>query len=127
MDSKVSDLREQLRETFSTAASSLKAAQSPGDVETQMAAFLHLAKANPDQRSFVFGLLTQSLVEPECPWEFIQFVVHGLRWEEIKRFVREARQREVDDLRARAIWDHLLSAFDDNWEDAEFYREYASR
>jgi len=113
-----------LEKLFCKASTALSMAASPGDVEPEMAEFLHLVRAHPEARTFVVELFKRSLGKPGGPWEFIQFCLHGLRWPEMYEFLQAARAKDINNMRARPVWEHLLSAFDDDWEDAEFYKEY---
>lgn len=116
-----------LKRLFDIASVKLTGVQSPAEAETQMADFLRAVRASPEQREFVIGLFEAALQGPSSPWEFIQFCLHSLRWPEMYNFIKVSKERDIDNLRARSIWEHLLSAFDDDWEDAEFYREFRTR
>jgi hypothetical protein len=115
--------QQQARELFAKAAAALAAVTSPSEAEPQMSRFLQYAKAHPERRAFIIELFTGSLASRECPWEFIQFCLHGLRWPEM-RALFEQRKAEAADVDERAFWMRMLDAFDDDWEDAEFYQEF---
>ncbi len=115
-----------LKRLYDEASATLGLVDSPGEAEPEMAKFLHAVNAHPEERPFVSEMFKQSLTQPGAPWEFVQFCLHGLRWPEVQEFLQASRSRDIDNLRARPIWEHLLDAFKDDWEDAEFYKEYAT-
>src|SRR4051812_17613415 len=109
-----------LRTLFSGASDKLDKALCPPDVEQEMAEFLHAALDHPEEREFAANLL----MAPGSPWEFVQFCIHGLRWPELREFVSASLRKDQDNPRAWGIWQELLEAFEDDWEDAAWYREY---
>jgi hypothetical protein len=107
------------------ACAKLDEVHSPCDAEPHFARFLYAVRESPEERPFVIGLFKQSLGPDEpWPWEFLQFCFHSLRWPELHQLVHAGLSRDRDNLRARSVWAHLLAAFDDDWEDAEFFREF---
>jgi hypothetical protein len=90
-----------------------------------MAAFTREVQFYPEARAFVGSILKDELNKPGSAWEFLQFCFHVLRWPEMRAFVREGLERDMNNLRARAVWSHVLESFDDDWDDAEFYKEFS--
>ncbi|HEY8749539.1 MAG TPA: hypothetical protein VIM11_16265 [Tepidisphaeraceae bacterium] len=123
----LNEVRRMLQELYKVASAKLHAAVSLTEAEPAMAEFLHFAKAYPEERSFVIKLFIDSLATRACPWEFVQFCVYDLRWPEMRDFVQTERAKDIHDPRARQIWEKLLEAFQESWEDAEFYQEYKNR
>jgi hypothetical protein len=100
----------------------------PFDAEAEMVQFLNTVRAHPQERGFVFELFKRSLADRSRPsdWEFIQFCLHALRWEEMREYLADLLTKAVaqNDWRGVPIWNHLLEAFSDDWDDAEFYKEF---
>jgi len=89
---------------------------------------LELIEANPDNRpDFVEAFIQGFQNASKCDEALIEFCMHSLRWPEAKdRF--EVLSREAI---AREDWNsvnplqHILDAFEDDWEDAtDFYAGY---
>jgi len=90
-----------------------------------MSAFLDAVLAHPEERVFVIELFHDELTaKKRCTWEFQQFYIHGLRWPEMRALVEAEWNRHRDDFRVLPILQHLREAFDDKWEDAEFYSRF---
>ncbi len=110
---------------FNEANSKINNVLSPGEAEPEMINFLHFVRDHPEERSFTVELFKRSLTVTGASWEFLQFCFHGLRWPEMQEFVKAGLQENRFDMRARAVWSHLLESFDNDWEDAEFYQEFS--
>jgi hypothetical protein len=56
-------------------------------------------------------------------WEIIMLCMHLLRWPEIRDWSEKRRSECIaaNDWRGEPVFGAILAAFDDNWEDAEFY------
>ena len=54
------------------------------------------------------------------PWEIVSYLIHDLRWNELKpRFLQaHADAIKANDWRAEPVARNLLEAFDDEWADA---------
>jgi hypothetical protein len=113
---------------YDTASKKVAIADSACNVEHEMADFLHTVQAHPEERAFVVGLFKRFLADESRPsdWEFIQFCLHALRWEEMRAFVRElqTKARSANDWTELRILGHLLAAFGDDWDEAEMFREF---
>jgi hypothetical protein len=53
-------------------------------------------------------------------------VARALRWEEMREYLADLLTKAVarNDWRGVSIWNHLLDAFSDDWDDAAFYKEF---
>jgi hypothetical protein len=114
---------------YDIASKKVASAGEPLPAEAEMVEFLRTVRAHPQERAFVFELFKRSLTDRSRPsnWEFIQFCIHALRWEEMREFLTDlvAKAVKANDWRGLRIWNHLLDAFSDGWDDAELYKEFS--
>jgi hypothetical protein len=115
-----------LRQLFDKAAVKVSKVDSLTDAEPEMVSFLRYVQEHPEQHQLIVRMFTDALLSREGPWEIVQFCLHALRWPEMREFVESQRLKSLNEFGARAsrVWDHLLKAFDDDWEDADNYQEY---
>jgi hypothetical protein len=89
---------------------------------------LDLIERNPDKRSQFADAFFQLFIGPSRYEEaLIEFCMHVLRWPEVKtRFEALSREAiEKEDWNNINPLQHILEAFEDDWEDAsDFYVEY---
>jgi hypothetical protein len=121
----MTELQSKLVRLFEQAKAKLVEVLSPGEAEPEMAAFVGEVQRHPEAREFVVGLFMTELSRPGSAWEFLQFCFHVLRWPEMREFVLAGLEKDMKNLRARAVWSHVLESFDDDWSDAEFYHEFS--
>lgn len=97
------------------------------DVESAGLAIIDLVAAHPELRAEFVQLFVRVL--HERPWELLVFCMHSLRWPEVREIVQRDRDREVARVGARTsrVFDHVLAAFKDDWEDIDMFPHYASR
>lgn len=104
--------------------------------EPALFSVIALLKECPDLKEDFISMVVDafSMHDPETarggglPVELIELVAHELRWPEI----RNAAEKRISDKfmgdKSRAIGDvsvRVINAFDDEWEDREFYNQYA--
>lgn len=63
------------------------------------------------------------------PWEIVSYLIHALRWNELKpRFLQShADAIKAQDWRAEPVARHLLEAFEDEWADAILWDEFRQK
>lgn len=112
-----------LQQLWNEAVAALTSAVSLTEAEPEMLRLLQCIKAHPEQRLFVVRLFVESLSDRGCPWEMVQFCMYDLRWSEVRAYV-EGKRLEARDIDEASFWLKMLKAFDDDWEDAEFFQAY---
>src|SRR5437867_1916131 len=99
MQVKGDDIQALLRQLFDLAAAKSIAVICSLDAEPEMASFLHVVKAHPDQRAFVVQLFVESFSDSFymrwAPTDLIMFCMHDLRWGEIRDFVMAKRMEDI--------------------------------
>lgn len=60
---------------------------------------------------------------PPSAEEIVQYCMHELRWPVIREHVERCLGRERDITRHR-VYERILEAFDDDWNEREFYARY---
>lgn len=101
------------------------------ELEPLYVELLDFLKLHSSERPLLSRLLVDDLEarrdrgrrEPRLPIHAVAYCMHVLRWEEI----REAAKRENDEfysLRMGTAMYPIIDAFDDDWEDREFYRRF---
>lgn len=101
-----------------------EAAVSLADCEEMFVRLLESLKDtdHPKLRNKVVGALS----DQSLPWEAIQFCMRELRWVEVEKAAKELRAN-TDDFRIKRIMNHILSVYEENWEDGKMYRYYAQQ
>ena len=117
------DQTRKMEQLFHIASNKLSQAVSLNEAEPEMVTLLREIKSNQGLRPFVVEMFKKSLSAPHCPWELIQFCMHDLRWPEMREWIEERRlaAKSIDDA---TYWRKLTDAFEDDWEDAEFYSTF---
>jgi hypothetical protein len=124
------EVQQRLRELFDAAAAKSLAVMNQDDAEPEMVRFLRMVRAHPEERAFVMKQFTDTFSESfymrREPWEFLQFCMHDLRWPEMREFIREKRDQDVQKRGSRSsgVWNDILAAFEDNWDGAKLFREF---
>ena len=120
---------ERFRELQASAEAAISRPDSVGcpDVEPAGLAIIDLVAIHPELREeFVQHFLR---ILHKGPWELLAFCMHSLRWPEVREIIQKERGREVARLGARTspLFDHVLAAFNDDWEDVDMFPYYAPR
>ena len=67
---------------------------------------------------------SRELKQKLLPSTVIAYCMHELRWPEIYQFA-ESENREFYSQRMSTLMTDIMAAYDDNWEDKEFYKRFA--
>ena len=126
MDPKMNKAQKNLINLYQNAEREISSVLSPSEAETRIVEFLQEVHAHPEEKIFLLSLFTDEIQKTHVPWELLQFCFHELRWSEILTVLKQKRLSEIGDPRARPIWDHLIDAFDDNWEDRTHFKSFRS-
>lgn len=117
------------RELQASAEAAISRPDSVGcaDVEPAGLAILDLVAAYPELREEFIQLFVNVL--SDGPWEMLAFCMHTLRWPEVRAIIQQKRDREIATISARTspVFDHVLDAFNDAWEDVDMFPYFASR
>ena len=121
------DALEQFHAIAKSATDRLAETSNAPDLIPYGTAMLELIGKHPEQRPAFVRAFVRGIQNPEefDPW-LIQFCMHALRWPELKKEFNAMSREAV----ARNDWNliqplgHVLDAFEDNWEDRDFYAEY---
>jgi hypothetical protein len=113
---------------FEKASARVLQVNSLADAEAEIVTFLKCVQEHPEQRQFIVDLFINAVLGRMGAWEVVQFCLHTLRWPEMQKFIHDQWLNESKERGARTskVWEQLLAAFEDNWEDAEFFRNGAS-
>jgi hypothetical protein len=113
-----------LRLLFAEASARLLQVDSFTDAESEIASFPKCVQEHPEQRPFVVGLFTSALLDRCGAWEVVQFCLHTLRWPEMREFIEAQWTKQSNEIGSRTsqIWEQLIEAFDDDWQDLEFFK-----
>jgi hypothetical protein len=114
---------QRLRELYDAGCAAQDRAYEDADsgVDAAMSSFVAFVRERPERRQAAVALLNGALDAPRCPWEFLCYCYHALRWPELLDHLESKREGWLRDPRSQNIWWHLRSAFEGDWEDAEFY------
>ncbi|MGW1062140.1 hypothetical protein [Micromonospora rubida] len=105
--------------------------QFPGvdytEIEPALSSLVALVLDNPNlndkfEREFEELLLLRNFGAAEI----LQFSMHILRWESVKRATRKALD-ECDDARRGRILEGVYESFDPDWEDRDLFRQFRSQ
>jgi hypothetical protein len=100
------------------------------EIEHLLYDLLKFLQRNLEKRAefepILFDLLERN---PDGTSEIISFTMHSLRWESVKDYVEQVRDRDVEPSPPRAElrrrnYDRLLTSFDDDWDEADLYEYY---
>jgi hypothetical protein len=79
-----------------------------------------------NERAAIIDLLKTMLVSGEVSDEPIAYLMHALRWPEIRDWA-QARLREVQDPLAHGRhFQKVIAAYSDEWENKAFYKKFTS-
>jgi hypothetical protein len=85
---------------------------------------LLLITQHPMQRELFTRLLLEILHEPDKgPIELVSFCAHALQWEEFREELNRLFQLSTSE-RYRSALKQVISAFEDEWEDADMYKKF---
>ena len=120
---------DRFRELQASAEAAISRPDSVGcpDVEPAGLAIIDLVAAHPELRGEFVQLFVRILRED--PWELLAFCMHSLRWPEVCEIIQKERDQEMARIGARTsrVFDHVLAAFNDDWEDIDMFPYYAAR
>ncbi|WP_146251453.1 hypothetical protein [Nocardia tenerifensis] len=78
-----------------------------------------------DDQSVIQAAIMWALDSGDCPagGEVVRYFAHRYQWPWLKEEVERKRadRRSVRDLRGERVYEWVLEAFDDDWDDADFY------
>jgi hypothetical protein len=91
------------------------------DIKPAGFAIIRLVAAHPEMRAEFVTLFGRTL--HDGPWELLAFCMHSLRWPEVREIIQREREQQVARIGARTspVFDHVLAAFDDDWEDIDMF------
>jgi hypothetical protein len=114
---------QRLRELYDAGCAAQDRAYEGGDsgVDAAMASFVAFVRERPERRQAAVTLLNGALDAPRCPGEFLGYCYHALRWPELLDHLESKGEAWTQNPRSRNIWLGLRRAFENDWEDAEFY------
>jgi len=87
---------------------------------------LDIIKSAPEMRPQFVGLLTSLFESNEMSDEPLAFLMHVLRWPEVREWAENNIRRMPNPIATGRPLEKIIEAFSDNWENREFYALFSS-
>ena len=111
---------DELRRLFERAIAECDQGESTVDFEGSFVALLDHIKQHREIRGQTEALFLEALSASPTPWELISFCMHELRWQAVQDRA-EALRAEANDPRAKRVFDLILEAFREDWDQRDMY------
>ncbi len=82
---------------------------------------LEIVETNPELRPRIVAVLKSLFMQGKVSDEPIAFLMHKLRWSEIRDWVERDLAEMENPMANGAALGKILAAYSDNWENKEFY------
>lgn len=89
--------------------------------EPNYRACLSLIDSDPSRREEVVGLLTRMYTEKAISDEPLAYLMHVLKWPEIKAWAESELANDPAAIATGAGYENILSAYSESWENKDFY------
>ena len=86
---------------------------------------LQLIANAPEQREQIIKLFISMCMSGEVSDEPVAFLMHALRWPEIQDWAQYQLQSMENPLRNGRRFEKIVAAFDEEWENKEFYKIFS--
>lgn len=86
---------------------------------------LQIINEAPGERAAIVDLLKTVLVSGEVSDEPIAYLMHALRWPEIRDWAQSRVQSLSDPLAHGRHFQKVIAAYSDNWENKMFYKRFS--
>lgn len=113
----------QLDALFAVAVRASEGGESATDFEPAFSALLDYIRLHPDIHPRALDTLVEGVRNNSLGWELVSFLMHDLRWPEVREITLQVIQRAVD-WRIKTPMSHILEAYDDEWDEADIYHRY---
>lgn len=98
--------------------------ESTSDFEPAFTKVLDFIKRNPPCRMDAVALVIDGLHGANAlPWELLAFLMHELRWPEVREEAIRVIERS-EDWRTKTSLSHVVAAFEEDWSDADMYERW---
>jgi hypothetical protein len=96
------------------------------DIEPYGVAMVELARAHPEHRAEICAAFQRVMAPDGGAWEVLLLPMHLLRWPEMREWFDTKRRDCIaaSDWRGEPIYRKLVDAFDDHWENRDFYEMF---
>jgi hypothetical protein len=111
-----------LTELFDAAETGCRTGDSVSDFEPPFHSLLTFIREHPSCRDEASARIVASIRTGAFEWELLAYLMHALRWPEVKQAALE-RIVASDDWRIKTPLSHVVEAFEDDWEGAEVFRD----
>jgi len=85
---------------------------------------LQLIADVPEQHEQIVQLIISMFIKKEVSDEPIAFLMHVLRWTEIRDWARNQLRSMENPIKDGRPFVKIIAAFDDDWENKEFYKMF---
>jgi hypothetical protein len=82
---------------------------------------VEIVRAHPDMRAQFVSSLIGLYEAKEVSDEPVAYLMHVLRWPEVASWAEERLRTSPDPIATGASLEKVLAAYDENWENKEFY------
>jgi len=113
-----------LRSLFEAAQRACDEGESTTDFEPAFTEVLSFIERNPTCRMDAVTQMTGRLRGTNAiPWELLAFLMHELRWPEVREEAIRMIERSQD-WRTKTPLSHVVAAFEEDWPDADMYERW---
>lgn len=83
---------------------------------------IEIIKSSPELRPQFEELLISLFQENKVSSEPIAYLMHTLRWARVYEWMEQKLRNDPDSIATGAPYENILKAFDNAWENREFYK-----
>jgi hypothetical protein len=119
-------VKSKFRSLVEAASKRWDATSGADELEPALLDILNFVKAHIESRSVLEDAFIELSRSKGVPVEILEFCMHELRWSKVRDEV-ESAIRGSTDLREQQALERVLTAYSDDWEDADLYAYYHGR